>query len=72
LISSGILNKKGITLEAFMATISWSSTYLFIRRLWNPETSSATFEKYAADSFFGGLAAGASIFLKAILLQSLS
>ena len=71
-ISLGLYNKKGIAIEAFMAFVCWSTTYLFIRRLWNPETSKSTFEKYSADSFFGGLAAAGSILLKNILLNTLA
>lgn len=72
LISIGLISKKGLLLEAFIAIVCWSSTYLFIRRLWNPETFSSTFDKYAADSFFGGLAAGASVLLKTVLTKALA
>jgi hypothetical protein len=72
LLSHGFIQKKGLILEAFIATVCWSSTYLFIRRLWNPETFATTFEKYAADSFFGGLAAGASVLMKSALTKALA
>jgi membrane-bound metal-dependent hydrolase YbcI (DUF457 family) len=68
----GIFPKKGIAMEAFMAFVCWSSTYLFIRRLWNPETMRTTVEKYSADSFFGGLAAAGSIILKNMLTAALA
>ena len=64
LISNGVLVKQGATLEAWIAIICWSLSYYFVRRLWNPETRDVTFRKYSADALFGGLAAGASVYLK--------
>jgi hypothetical protein len=74
LLSFHLIPKKGITLEAFIAVVCWSSTYLFIRRLWNPENLGIknTFEKFSADSFFGGLCAGATVFLKVALTRVFS
>lgn len=72
LIKAGFLNKSGMTLDAFIAIVSWSSTYLFIRRLLNPENKGTTFEKFSADSFFGGLAAGCAVFMKHIVSSALS
>jgi Gpi18-like mannosyltransferase len=74
LLSFHLIPKRGITLEAFIAIVCWSSTYLFIRRLWNPENLGMknTFEKFSADSFFGGLAAGATVFLKVALTRIFS
>lgn len=71
LYEAGIIHKPGIVIEAFAAVICWSSTYLFIRRLWNPETANSTIERFSADSFFGGLAAGFSVILKSALIKSL-
>jgi hypothetical protein len=71
LFEAGVIHKPGIVIEAFSAIICWSSTYLFIRRLWNPETMNNTLERFSADAFFGGLAAGFSIILKSALIKSL-
>lgn len=68
LIQMGVINKTGVSLEAAIAFICWSTTYLFIRRLWNPETFSGCLERFSADSFYGGLAAGASVILKTYLV----
>ncbi len=67
----GIFPKRGLALEAFSAFACWSSTYLFIRRLLNPETTMTTVEKYAADSFFGGLAAAGSVILKSVFTAAM-
>lgn len=53
-----------ILLEAYIAFLTWASTYFFIRRALNPETSYGVTQKYAADAFFGGLAAAGAIILK--------
>jgi len=71
LFEAGIIHKPGVVIEAIMAVICWSSTYLFIRRLWNPETTNSTVERFSPDSFFGGLAAGFSIILKSALIKAL-
>lgn len=71
LLRGGVISKAGVSLDAFMAVVCWSSTYLFIRRLWNPETADAAFARFSADSFFGGLAAGGSVVLKALLVRAL-
>eukprot|EP01041_Mallomonas_annulata_P013456 gene13456-28521_t len=57
--------------EAYVAFLTWSFTYLFIRRLANPESTAGAFNKYAADSIFGGLAASAAILMKHALNASL-
>jgi hypothetical protein len=72
LVQSGLLPKSGVVLEAFIAMVCWSMSYIFIRRLLNPETSRSTFEKYSADSFFGGLAAAASVLLKSVVTAALA
>jgi hypothetical protein len=71
LISHGIISKMGVSLDAFMAVITWSITYLFIRRLWNPETTDIAIRKFSPDAFFGGIAAGASVILKSMLVKIL-
>ena len=68
LIQMGVINKTGVVLEAAIAFICWATTYLFIRRLWNPETFVGCLERFSADSFYGGLAAGASVILKTYLV----
>ena len=50
---SGIFHKKHVMLDSFVAFISWSTTYLFIRRLLNPETSKVAIEKFSPDAFYG-------------------
>jgi len=63
--------RKGTMADALIAFISWSTTYLFIRRLWNPETSPMAFERFSADAFYGGLAAAAASIVKSVLYASL-
>lgn len=63
-ISAALISKRGCALEAFVSMICWSVTSLFVRRLWNPETTTIAFKKFSADSFFGGIASAAAIFLK--------
>lgn len=71
LLDLGIISKPGVALDSFIAIICWSVTYLYIRRLWNPETMDVAFPRFSADSFFGGLAAGGAVLLKAILVKIL-
>lgn len=71
LLNHGIISKVGVSMDAFIAIICWGITYLYIRRLWNPETMDVAFTRFAADSFFGGLAAGGSVILKAFLVRVL-
>lgn len=72
LIDFGLVGKAGVTLDAYIATVCWGFTYLYIRRLWNPETMSVAIQRFSADSFFGGLASGGAILLKAIILHFMS
>lgn len=58
--------------EAYIAFLTWSFTYLFIRRWANPETTVGAFQKYAADAIFGGLAAGIACYLKISLRAAFS
>lgn len=71
LIYFNVLSWKNTIIDAFIAFLCWSFTYLFIRRLSNPETTDSTFEKYSSDALFGGLAAAASSILKIILRNSM-
>jgi len=64
LIFLGWEQHSAVINEAYVAFLSWSTSYLFIRRLWNPETTNVTIEKYAADAVYGGFAASASVFWK--------
>lgn len=72
LIYFNVLSWKNTIIDSFIAFLCWSFTYLFIRRLFNPETTDSTFEKYSSDAFFGGLAAAASSMLKIILKNSMN
>ena len=54
-------------IESYIAFLTWSFTYLFVRRLLNPETATMAFEKFSVDAVFGGLAAAMAIILKHIL-----
>lgn len=58
-------------IDCYVNFLCWSCTYLFVRRLLNPETSKVVFEKYSADAFYGGLAAASTAFMKPILLAAL-
>ena len=71
LIILGIILKKGIILDSFISFISWPVTYLFVRRLLNPETSKDCFKKYGVDTFYGGAAAACNVILKGILTTCL-
>lgn len=55
--------------ETYIGFLTWSTTYLFVRRLLNPENGEATlaYEKFTTDAIFGGLAAGVAAFMKQIL-----
>mmetsp|Transcript_26229 Transcript_26229/g.26472 ORF Transcript_26229/g.26472 Transcript_26229/m.26472 type:complete len:204 (-) Transcript_26229:203-814(-) len=57
--------------EAFVAFVSWSNSYLFIRKSCNPETSGGALQKYALDAFFGGCAAFVAVILKHAMYASL-
>lgn len=71
LVAQGVIQKSGVSVEAIIAYVCWSTTYLFVRRLWNPETSRGALQKFAADSFYGGLAAAGAVILKAYLVANL-
>lgn len=64
LMNENFVAKRGCSLDAFIAMICWSTTNLFVRRLWNPETAATALQKYSADAFFGGLAAAAAVYLR--------
>jgi len=55
--------------EFYIGFLTWSTTYLFVRRLPNPENGDTTlaYEKFATDAVFGGFAAGVAAFMKQIL-----
>ncbi len=61
-----VITRPQIVSDAFGGFLSWSLTYLFIRRLPNPENgfSWESLRKFSSDAFFGGLAAAACVFLK--------
>lgn len=65
-------NKK-LLVEAYIASLCWGTTYLFVRRIWNPENApiSQALHKFAADAVFGGLAAGAAVIMKSLLVRVL-
>lgn len=60
-----------IAIEAYIAFLTWSSTYFFIRRAMNPETTSTVVAKYSADAFFGGLAAAGAAVLKILMIRTM-
>lgn len=62
---------KSTCSDCIVNFLSWSFSYLFVRRLLNPETSPTVFEKYSMDAFYGGLAAAATAFMKPILFKAL-
>lgn len=57
--------------ECLVSFLCWASTYLFVRRLLNPETNPVVFKKFSADAFYGGLAAASTAFIKPILTAAL-
>lgn len=61
---------KDWILEAYIGFITWSTTYLFIRRALNPENKNPL-EKHGPDAWFGGFAAATAVLLKKILLKTL-
>lgn len=71
LIVLGLIVKKGIILDSFVSFICWPVTYLFVRRLLNPETSKDCFKKYGVDTFYGGAAAACNVILKSVLTTCL-
>ncbi len=62
----GLNMYKSVIYESFLAFVGWSTTYLFIRRLWNPENSgwSNTMQKFSADCIFGGICSAATVWVK--------
>ena len=64
---------KKLLVEAYIASLCWGTTYLFVRRIWNPENApiSQALRKFAADAVFGGLAAGAAVIMKSLLVRVL-
>ena len=62
---------KDTFIDCYVNFLCWSSTYLFIRRYLNPETSSVVFKKFSSDAFYGGLAAASTAFMKPILSAAL-
>ncbi len=72
LIQLGVIQKLGVSLEACIAFVCWATTYLFVRRLLNPETAHEALYRFSADCFYGGLAAGASVYLKTFLVAQVS
>ena len=59
--------RKDTLVDSMIAFITWSTTYLFVRRLLNPETFSVAIERFSADAFFGGLAASTASVFKSVL-----
>jgi hypothetical protein len=60
-----------IAIEAYIAFLTWSSSYFFIRRAMNPESASTVVAKYSADAFFGGLAAAGAAVLKIVMIRTM-
>jgi hypothetical protein len=61
---------KNLILEAYVGFLSWSTSYLFVRRCLNPENS-RPLEKFGPDAWFGGMAAAVGIMMKRIILKLL-
>jgi hypothetical protein len=55
--------------EAYIAFLTWSTSYLFIRRACNPETTCGVVQRFGADAVFGGIAAAGAVLLKALIRQ---
>jgi hypothetical protein len=55
--------------KAYVGFLSWSVTYLFIRRAINPETTAGAVKKYSADAIYGGIAAAMAVVIKAAVLK---
>ena len=68
---SDLQASRALVVDAYIAFLSWSTSYLFIRRMWNPENYGVVYQKFAADAFFGGLAASATCLMKPILTHML-
>ena len=69
--TAGLEDYRALVIEGFVNFLCWSTTNLFIRRLLNPETSDGAIERFFADAIFGGIAAGAQIVMKIILLKKI-
>lgn len=71
---SSLVLKPSTFADAFVGFITWSSSYMFVRRLLNPEngTPEDVYKKYAADMLFGGMAASTSVLVKALVTAHLS
>lgn len=66
-----LIMNKNVSLEAIAATIGWGFTYIFIRRFLNPETRKNVMQRFYLDAIFGGLAAGASVFIKHFVMTNI-
>jgi len=72
LIEHNLITSKNVSLEAIAATIGWGFTYLYIRRFLNPETRKNFIQRFYLDAIFGGLAAGAAVFMKHLIVTNLT
>jgi len=68
----GLSSYRKLVVEFFIGFICWSCTNLFIRRLGNPETFNGALDRFCADAYFGGMAAGLQSALKVVLHNKLS
>jgi hypothetical protein len=57
--------------DALVNGVSWSTTYVFIRRFLNPETN-VTYQKYFMDSLYGGMAVMGSTLMKEMFKRILA
>jgi hypothetical protein len=74
LLSAGLpvsRSMRAAVVDLFVPFLCWAGPYLFVRRALNPENRGVIFQKYAADAFFGGLAASASVYLRPIFNHAL-
>ena len=63
----GLVQYRKLFIEAFIGFICWSISNLFIRRLGNPETFNGALDRFCADAYFGGFAAGLQSMMKVLL-----
>ena len=60
----GLAEHEQVVYESCIAFSSWSLSYLFVRRLLNPETHAGALEKFPMDALFGGLANAFACYMK--------
>lgn len=61
---------KKVLTDAYVAGLCWGTTYLFVRRMGNPENLPlhTALGKFAPDAIFGGLSAGCAVVMRHLIL----